>query len=181
MCFLVDVQNYLPQDFYGLGREGATGSKLRQELVQDEEYEEMLLTGGNLSSAVSRVKVSNETRNAVNILTEVGRSIPERVTAVVQELENLDYVITNSPELSDLLHKAGINMRYLGLLLDHCKEPWLKAIVTSEIIARAAKYFLRYDLQDSLLNLSAGSLREINDYQIGQVLGWINRILGIGP
>jgi hypothetical protein len=48
-------------------------------------------------------------------------------------------------------------MRYLGLLYDHAKEQWLKSIVLAEIVARAAKYFLRYDLQDSAINLGATS------------------------
>jgi hypothetical protein len=48
-------------------------------------------------------------------------------------------------------------MSYLGLLYDHAKEQWLKSIVLAEIVARAAKYFLRYDLQDSAINLGATS------------------------
>lgn len=46
-------------------------------------------------------------------------------------------------------------MRYLGLLLDNAKEQWVKGLLMAEIVARSAKYFLRYDLQDSALNLAA--------------------------
>jgi hypothetical protein len=72
-------------------------------------------------------------------------------------------------------------MRYLGLLYDHAKEQWLKSIVLAEIVARAAKYFLRYDLQDSAINLGATSSENAREYQVGQVLGWLNRLFGIGP
>jgi hypothetical protein len=72
-------------------------------------------------------------------------------------------------------------MRYLGLVYDNSKETWLKGILLAEIVARAAKYFLRYDLQDSSINLAATSIEHANDYQINQVIAWLNRIVGIGP
>jgi hypothetical protein len=83
--------------------------------------------------------------------------------------------------LSSLLHLSGLNIRYLGLVLEHAKESWLRAIISSEIVARSAKYFLRYDLQDSCLNLSASTIEQAKDFQIGLALGWLNRVLGIGP
>jgi hypothetical protein len=72
-------------------------------------------------------------------------------------------------------------MRYLGLAYDNAKENWFKSIILAEIVARSAKYFLRYDLQDSSINLGATSIDHAREYQINQVLGWLNRILGIGP
>jgi hypothetical protein len=56
------------------------------------------------------------------------------------------------------MHSFGLNARYLGLLHDTLKENWLKGMVLAEIIARSAKYFLRYDLQDSTISLGAISL-----------------------
>ncbi len=53
-------------------------------------------------------------------------------------------------------------MRYLGLVYDHAKETWLKGILLAEIVARSAKYFLRYDLQDSSINLAATSIEHAN-------------------
>lgn len=79
------------------------------------------------------------------------------------------------------MHMSGLNIRYLGMLYDNAKEQWLKSILLAEIVARAAKYFLRYDLQDSSLNLAATSIEAARDYQEGQVLGWLNRLFGIGP
>ena len=100
---------------------------------------------------------------------------------MIQSIESLDEVITNSLELSNLMHSNGINMRYLGFVHDNAKETWLKKIVLSEIVARSAKYFLRYDLQESLVNMNLNSLEEALEYQISQVLAWFNRIFGIGP
>lgn len=57
-------------------------------------------------------------KEAIETLTEVSRSIPDRVNALVMALENLDEFVTNSKDLSRLMHGYGINMRYLGLLLE---------------------------------------------------------------
>jgi hypothetical protein len=43
------------------------------------------------------------------------------VSALVATLENLDEVITNSKDLSSLMHGYGINMRYLGTVLEKSK------------------------------------------------------------
>jgi hypothetical protein len=58
------------------------------------------------------------------------------------------------------MHLTGLNIRYLGLVYDHAKEQWLRTILNSEVLARSAKYFLRYDLQDSTMNLNAESLEQ---------------------
>jgi hypothetical protein len=96
-------------------------------------------------------------------------------------MESLDRPVANSEELSSLMHMSGLNIRYLGLLYDNAKEQWLKGLLLSEIVARAAKYFLRYDLQDSALNLGATNSEAAREYQVGQVMGWLNRLFGIGP
>ena len=155
-------------------------NRLRAEILQDEEYDDLLFNGGNLNAMLSRVKVPTETRDAINLLTEISKTIPERVGTLVQEIEGLDRPITNSEELSELLHLAGLNIRYLGIVFDNAKETWLKGILLAEIVARSAKYFLRYDLQDSTINLGASSLEDAFEYQVNQVLGWLNRIFGIG-
>ena len=80
--------------------------------------------------------------------------IPLHVDTLAMKLENMDETFTNSRELSDLMHEHGINIRHLGMLLEKVKESWLKNMIMAEIAARCAKYFLRFDLQDSLLNLN---------------------------
>jgi hypothetical protein len=92
----------------------------------------------------------------------------------------LDEWFTNSEELSALMHASGINMRYLGILVDLCKEDWLRALLLSEITARAAKYFLRFDMQESAFNLGVDSLERAKDFQKGQVINWLNRLFGVG-
>lgn len=52
-------------------------------MLQDEEYDDLLLNGGDLNAVLSRVKVPTETRDAINLLTDIAKSIPERVSTLV--------------------------------------------------------------------------------------------------
>jgi hypothetical protein len=66
---------------------------------------------------IHRLKVPQHLKEAVDTLTEVSKSISDRANALVAAIENLDEVITNSKDLSKLMHGYGLNMRYLGLVL----------------------------------------------------------------
>jgi len=46
--------------------------------------------------------------------------------------------------------------------------------------ARAAKYYLRYELLESSFNLGLDSASRAQDYQIGLLVGWLNKLLGVG-
>lgn len=52
------------------------------------------------------------------------------------------------------MHGYGVNMRYLGLVLERSRETWLRSIVMSEILVRCAKKFLHFDLQNCITNLN---------------------------
>ena len=60
------------------------------------------------------------------------------------------------------------------------KEPWLKALISSEIVSRSAKYYFRFDMQESATNLNVESLERAREFQKGQVIGWLNRLFGAG-
>lgn len=147
-CFLTDVQHFIPQDLHWNIKDEYV--QLRGELMQDEALEGMMLTGGNLSNVLGRSKMATETKQAINSLTDLSATIPARAASLVEDLQNLDCTFTNSEELSSLVHQSGLNMRYLGVLLDLAKSEWLISLLHSEIIARAAKYTLRYELQESM-------------------------------
>lgn len=57
MCFLTNINHFLPQDFYGFTRGTNNHHRLRPEIIQDEEYDDLLLNGGDLNTVLSRVKV----------------------------------------------------------------------------------------------------------------------------
>jgi hypothetical protein len=83
VCFLTNINHYLPQDFHGFTRTNTNKNRLRAEMLQDEEYDDLLLNGGDLNAVLSRVKVPTETRDAINLLTDIAKSIPERVSTLV--------------------------------------------------------------------------------------------------
>ncbi len=68
-------------------------------------------------NVVNKLKIPQYLKDSVDLLTEVSKTISDRVNALVIALENLDETVTNSKDLSNLMHGYGLNIRYLGLLL----------------------------------------------------------------
>ena len=50
----------------------------------------------------------------------------------------------------------------------------------SEICARCGKSFLNFDLQDCLLNLSESNTESVNNFQVKQVVNFLNKMFGKG-
>lgn len=78
------------------------------------------------------------------------------------------------------MHLNGLNIRYLGQIINFITIDWLKAMLMAEVVARSAKYFIKYDLQESTLALKSQSIEESYEFQMDQVIGWLNRIFGVG-
>jgi len=78
------------------------------------------------------------------------------------------------------MHFYGLNIRYLGQIINYTDSDWLKSMLVAEVVARAAKYFIKYDLQGSTIALQSQSVEESYEFQVAQVIGWLNRILGVG-
>jgi hypothetical protein len=70
-----------------------------------------------MMNVVNKLKIPQYLKDSVDLLTEVSKTISDRVNALVIALENLDETVTNSKDLSNLMHGYGLNIRYLGLLL----------------------------------------------------------------
>ena len=78
------------------------------------------------------------------------------------------------------MHSSGINMRYLGTMIEKSREQWLQSLLLSEVVARSAKWFLRYDMQETALGLGVDSVERAEEYQKGQVVTWMNKLFGVG-
>ena len=70
-----------------------------------------------MMNVVNKLKIPQYLKDSVDLLTEVSKTISDRVNALVIALENLDENVTNSKDLSNLMHGYGLNIRYLGLIL----------------------------------------------------------------
>jgi hypothetical protein len=150
--------------------------------LENEKYDEFLFAGDDVSRSINKMSVSNEKRNAIALLSEVSQSIPQKIRQLAVKLGNLDEVFANSQELSDIMHLYGLNMRYIGQIINftNSNSEWLKSMLMAEVVARAAKYFIKYDLQESTMALKSQSVEESYEFQVGQVIGWLNRIFGVG-
>ena len=146
--------------------------------MQDDECEDKILYGEDMVSLSSRLKLPQNYRDGINELTEISQTIYERINILALELESTDLFFSNSHEISKIMHRYGINMRYLGVLLEKVKVSWLKEIIMAEICARCAKNFLLFDLQDCLLNLSEANDEAVRKFQIKQVINFLNKMLG---
>lgn len=147
-------------------------------MLQDDECEDKILYGEDMVSLSSRLKLPQNYRDGINELTEISQTIYERINILALELESTDLFFSNSHEISKIMHRYGINMRYLGVLLEKIKVSWLKEIIMAEICARCAKNFLLFDLQDCLLNLSEANDEAVRKFQIKQVINFLNKMLG---
>ena len=178
-CYIDSLNHFLPNDFNNFSKEKPY-EKLRPELIQDDEFEDQILYGEDMCTLSNRLKLPQNYRDGMEELTSVSKSIYDRIELLVERLENIEVQFCNSGELSALLHEYGVNMRYLGVLLERVNLNWIKEIVMSEICARSAKNFINFDLQDCLLNLSESNAENVRNFQVKQVIGFLNKVFGKG-
>jgi hypothetical protein len=81
------------------------------------------------------------------------------------------------------MHAKGINMRYLGKVAQAVTMPYFRSVILSEVASRAAKKFLRKNLQDDLRSYVLKSKRdpspnEIDDYLLQQTYDFLSLLLG---
>jgi len=77
------------------------------------------------------------------------------------------------------MHGYGVNMRYLGLVLEKSRETWLRSIIMSEVVARCAKKFLQFDLQNCIINLNESKTENTQKYLNKVVISLLNKLLGL--
>lgn len=93
ICYIQGLKHYLPQDFYRFNSEGTKNTQsinpvhvFRKELIQHEEYDDIVFYGENMSTVIQRLKMPQHFKEAIDTLSEVSKSISERVTALVTSL-----------------------------------------------------------------------------------------------
>lgn len=64
ICYIQGLKHYLPQDFYRYHSQTSKNNQsinsthvLRKELIQDEEYDESVFCGENMSNVIHRLKM----------------------------------------------------------------------------------------------------------------------------
>ncbi|KAG9393581.1 Clustered mitochondria [Carpediemonas membranifera] len=86
-------------------------------------------------------EIDTDALNASRRLTQ------EVIPAVVRALDSLDSPFHTSFELTQYLHRAGVNVRYLGLVARLSRVPHVRQHAVTEMIARTAKTILNDSLR----------------------------------
>lgn len=68
LCYIDELKCYLPHDFNNFDKERPF-SRLRWELLQDDECEDKILLGEDMVSVVSRLKLPQHYRDGINQLS----------------------------------------------------------------------------------------------------------------
>eukprot|EP01132_Coremiostelium_polycephalum_P000614 gene614-763_t len=77
-------------------------------------------------------------------------------------------------QLTEIIHREGVNIRYLGYIRNYITEPQLKRILLTEIVARVLKNIMREELREKMKLLKS---LEADSY-IQVVMDFFNIVLG---
>jgi protein TIF31 len=102
-------------------------------------------------------------RNDQEEVREVGKFLTETVLPkfVMDIAKNVHGVPINGSHLTSMMHKRGINMRYLGSLYNADCEEWrgnreaFKQLVLHEVVVRALKHIIREAIGSCPVQLAA--------------------------
>jgi hypothetical protein len=65
----------------------------------------------------------------------------------------------NGTQLGEEMHRAGMNLRYLGYLREKVTEPKTRSLLLLEMILRVLKNKLRYKLRSQMERVRTSQLR----------------------
>eukprot|EP01133_Synstelium_polycarpum_P013661 gene13661-16088_t len=117
---------------------------------------------------VSAAVNNREVREATEYLA--GVCVPK----VAEWMDARVHSVSWYSQLTEIIHREGINVRYLGLVRAHVTSPELKRVLLTEIVARVFKNIIRADLRDKMKEL-----RSIEaDSYVQVVMDFFNIILG---
>jgi len=91
--------------------------------------------------------IQKENLGDQNQLLKASKYLREEVIyRLIVEVDNFDVVVKNMREFCALLHKRGINLRYLGVIAVESKHNFVRELSIREIIARSIKALIREGL-----------------------------------
>jgi len=91
--------------------------------------------------------IQKENLGDQNQLLKASKFLREDViNRLIVEVDNFDILMKNMREFCALLHKRGINLRYLGIIATDSKHNFVRELAIREIIARSVKALIREGL-----------------------------------
>ncbi|KAJ3223612.1 hypothetical protein HK099_000904 [Clydaea vesicula] len=114
-------------------------------------------------------------------VVRAGRFLQEVwIPSFVKKLDELEIRPIDSRTLGLEMHRAGVNVRYLGLIYRLSKIPFIKDMCAIEMIARAFKGIFKCKIRTALLNFRSVGATSIEDQMKEYPVSMFNWLLGKG-
>ncbi|KAI8812779.1 hypothetical protein BJ742DRAFT_735587 [Cladochytrium replicatum] len=146
----------------------AYGDKLNISLVSDAFT---LCSGANTRE---REVADTEAMRAARFLRE------QLIPSFIKRLETLIVRPVDSMTLSLEMHRAGVNIRYLGYIAKLSQVPDIRDLVCIEMAARASKDIFQSRLRGAILHFRSVGATNIDDEMRVYMANWFSTVLGVG-
>lgn len=183
LYYLESIRHFLPADLQFAAKD-PENYILRPEFVQRSEFADVSFLGENLKKYLGKQKVPRDIQEAIRQLNDNEKYIVRLVGEFVKDIEETDEMLGSSEDITYLMHKRGLNIRYLGLVYSTAKAPFVRKACMSEIAARCAKSVLQYDLQSFVRNAnmskknSQADSASTTDSMLDYAIDFLNSVVG---
>ncbi|KAJ3091624.1 hypothetical protein HK102_014054, partial [Quaeritorhiza haematococci] len=128
------------------------------------------------SACVRRERDANDAESARASKYLRGTWIP----AFVKRLDEIELRIVDSRALVTEMHRAGINMRYLGLIAKLSNLPPIREVCCIDMIARAFKCLFRARMRGAMLHFRVVGATQVEEEMKTYATNMFNMVLGSG-
>lgn len=184
LYYLEQVRHFLPADLQFAAKD-PENYILRSEFIQRPEFADVWFLGENLKKYLGKQKVPKEVQEDIRQLDDNEKYVVRIVDELVKDLEETDEMLGSSFDIAYLMHKRGLNMRYLGLVYSTAKASFIRKICMAEVAARCAKSVLQYDLQNIVRNARMSRKNGLSDAatttdsMLDYAIGFLNSVTGV--
>lgn len=183
LYYLEQVKHFLPADLQFASKD-PENYILRPEFIQRAEFTDVWFLGESLKKYLGKQKVPKDIQEDIRQLDDSEKYIVRIVGELVKDLEETDEMFGSSEDIAYIMHKRGLNIRYLGLVYSTAKAPFIRRACMAEIAARCAKSILQYDLQSIVRNAKMSKKNSqtdtvnITDSMLDYAIDFLNSVTG---
>ncbi|KAJ3327351.1 hypothetical protein HDU93_002021, partial [Gonapodya sp. JEL0774] len=114
---------------------------------------------------------NNQNGAAISFMKE--QLIPQ----VVRALDSLDQIPFDSQSLTEILHRNGVNIRFVGTVADLTKRPFVREMALIEMASRACKHLLRSRLRRQILQFRSMGAKRVDEELATNVVSFFAMVL----
>ena len=142
ICYVTRLSHLFPPDLPSPDTEELSTLKLRPEFVAAYAPQSVLNPNAFRLEMLHDDAAAAERSNQI-VVTASQTLLTDTLPAFTARLDHLELCPLTSSALTDLLHTAGINIRYLGQLAQASRVQHVRQLLTVEMVARACKSLFR--------------------------------------